>query len=155
MRSLWDKTLIVTTIVAVWSHLGVAQIQLFDGNTTELDNPVSAKCANAMAASIDCSDLFTFYPNTDYQGPFDNPDAQDQFCSATCTNSLASFHSQVSNACQNDPDPFEGLPATFGGDRLSAYQQRTCLKDSSTGEYCNSQCFRHKIRIYESGRSWY
>ena len=127
----------VTLKIIIFSSTTCAQIQFFpDGFTS--DNVVSTACATALNATIDCNSMFAFYPNLDYQGPF-NSTALDQFCSVNCFQSLATYHDAVVQACDNDPDPWDGITATFGGDRLWAYQNRTCLKDKSTGGYCSGR----------------
>ncbi|KAL1961764.1 hypothetical protein VTN77DRAFT_1090 [Rasamsonia byssochlamydoides] len=92
---------------------------------------------NALTATIaTCDESFIQYPVWDYGGPFENATARDLFCSSDCTDSLASYSSSVAAACANDPDPWDGIPASFWGDCLAAYQERICLRDLNSTDYC-------------------
>jgi hypothetical protein len=122
--------------IFLWSFVA-AQMSLFPGGTPT-DVTISSGCKNALETTLDsCEQTFLYYPNADFQGPFESS-RQDQFCSSTCTSSLQSYHSLVQSSCSNDPDPWDGIPATYGGDRMAAYQARICLKDPASGAYCNS-----------------
>ena len=101
------------------------------------DNPVSEACLTALNSTLTCASQFTSYPSSDYQGPFTSTEL-DGFCSSDCTSSLAQYRSSVSSNCKDD-QPFNDIPTTFLGDRMDAYQNRTCMKDKSSGEYCNSK----------------
>jgi hypothetical protein len=103
------------------------------------DSTVSIACSTALSATFACTDYFLFKVNDDDQGPFDNYTAVDQFCSSTCGTALSSYINQVTTACQNDPQPWEGIPAVYPGARLQDYRTRTCLKDSASGEYCSGE----------------
>jgi hypothetical protein len=115
--------------------LVAAQSQFFpDGLVT--DNVLSPTCTSALSSSFNCPPDFLYAVNDDLRGPFDNHTVFYAFCSNTCSAALSSYHDSVSSACQNDPQPWDGIPATYGIDRLWAYQNRTCLKESVNGSYC-------------------
>ena len=119
----------------------VAQMNFFAANgDVAFDSPVSSACSTALNTTLKCESRWTNYPNDDFGGPF-NTTELDGFCAPTCTSSLESYRSDVLTSCKNDV-PFEDIPATFVGDRMIAYQNRTCLKDKTSGDYCNGKSFQ-------------
>ena len=100
---------------------------------------ISTGCANAMKANIACDPELVDFATSGYYGALGNTSIQASFCASTCATSLASYHNSVASACAKDPQPWGGLPATWVGDSLWAYQNRTCLKNPSTGAYCTGE----------------
>lgn len=116
--------------------LAAAQMNFFAASgEVAFDNPVSSACSTALNSTLQCESRWTMYPNNDFSGPF-NTTELDGFCAPTCTSSLAAYRSQVVTSCKND-QPFEDIHAAFVAERMIAYQNRTCLKDETTGNYCN------------------
>ncbi|KAF4552682.1 LysM domain-containing protein 5 [Elsinoe fawcettii] len=128
-------SLLIFLAAACLSTRSFAQIQFFPSDTT-YENQLSSACVEALATTIQCDAGFTFFPNTDFQGPFENSSSLDNFCGQSCSKSLASYHDAVSASC-GVAEPYTGVPALYAGDRMWAYQNRTCLKDPASGEYCN------------------
>ena len=113
-----------------------AQIELWNSTTLQAAAPLSAKCSSALEAAVNCDPALQLYATSQYVGAIDMTVLSNQLCPAACASSLASWHKSVASACANDPQHGSGFPATYEGDFLWAYQNQTCLKDSSTGEYC-------------------
>jgi hypothetical protein len=118
--------------------LETAQSQLVIFNSTAAINTnasLSAGCEAALIASISCPpNLFNLAGDGNVIGT-DNITVP-QLCASSCTNSLSSFHKTVASACSKDPSPWAGVPATWPGDVLWAFANRTCLKNTTTGAYC-------------------
>lgn len=74
--------------------------------------------------------------SSDSYGPFDNKTIQDSICDPKCGSSLNSYRSSVNQFCANNPQPFDGLPATYWADSALAVYGLLCLKDATTGAYC-------------------
>ena len=114
----------------------LADLQFFPNGIVS-DNNVSSRCEAALTANMStCPGSYVLHPVHDFGGPFENTTSQELFCSEGCSTALASYHSSVNSACANDPQPWQGIPANFSGDRMAVYQKRMCLKDPSSGEYC-------------------
>jgi hypothetical protein len=60
-------------------------------------------------------------------------------CNAGCVSSLAAYREGVAVACSS-VDAWPGVPATYSGDFVQAYQNQTCL-ESSSGAWCNSKSY--------------
>lgn len=108
-----------------------------DAQSVQNTTLISEACLQALQLPINCSESSAYYPNDDYAGPFMSNIQQD-FCGSSCSKSLHSISSAIHSACHGSPDPWENRPAAFGVDRLWAYQNRTCLKDPVSNEYCTT-----------------
>ena len=76
---------------------------------------------------------------SDFYGTVGNDTDQDSFCNPNCGTSLSSYRSSVAAACANDPQPFDGIPATYWADSASSAWNSLCLKNPSTGQYCTGE----------------
>jgi hypothetical protein len=97
---------------------------------------IDTECSTAIQASINCSvDLLTYaYADTFY--PLGNTTYQESFCNENCGSSLATYVQAVQTACDGQPQPFQGLPATYYGDFAWSTWNLTCLQDPNTGQFC-------------------
>lgn len=98
---------------------------------------LSTACVSSIESSVQCNSYLQNVANADIYGTYDST-TQDGLCDPNCGSSLASYHSSVVASCSNDPMPWDGLPAQYYGDRVWSAYNTTCLKDSSTGQYCSS-----------------
>lgn len=114
------------------------QAQLILYNSTAAINTtvtLSVGCENAMMANIKCpSNLFNVAGVGDLVAT-DNTTVP-QICATGCTSSLTSYHNNIVTACAKDPYPWTGTPATWPGDVMWAFANRTCLMNTTTGKYC-------------------
>ena len=109
----------------------------------------AAQCIEAINATIACPSTLASYVRTDYSSALELPELQ-SFCAPTCTSSIEAYVSGVSVSCGEGVKVLEGLPASFLADRLFAYHKRTCLKDESGRQYCNSKstsCLRKTLSL--------
>lgn len=148
--------LLAWTLACSFLALAMAQMNFFAASgEVAFDNPVSSACSTALNSTLQCESRWTMYPNNDFAGPF-NTTELDGFCAPMCTSSLAAYSSHIETSCKNDR-PFEDIHASFVAERMIAYQNRTCLKDKTTGDYCNGEQIlptsRHKIALAQSANA--
>lgn len=137
----------VCVVLSFLVGASLANLQLFpDGLVPE--NIVSNVCKAAIISTVTtCPSTYVLYPVREFGGPFENTTSQEAFCSAGCTSALAKYRTAVTSACAKDPQPWQGIPADFSGDRMAAYQKRMCLKDPSNGEYCIGELSHSKVYL--------
>lgn len=114
----------------------------FPNNTLGPDAAnVSSSCAAAIMDVVQCEGYLLTLITDDYYGPFGNQTLQDQLCDPACGISLAQYQSTVASACALDPQPYQGLPATYFGDVAYATYNLTCLQDTASSQYCTDYVF--------------
>lgn len=115
-----------------------AEIQIYKyglNSTATLSNG----CTEALKGALDCDPYLQSLAAIDYYGPVGNNTLQDVLCAASCGSSLSEYHDSIHKACANDPQPWDGIPASWVSDIIWATYNRTCLKDEISGEYCTSK----------------
>lgn len=124
--------------LAAWLMTSVtAQLVLFNSTCFTGSKALPATCKTAMSANIACDPALLRYATSGYNGFLSAALLTNTLCSSICTSALASYRGNVAEKCSN-VDAWPGFPATHTGDFLSAYQNQTCLKDSS-GAWCVSK----------------
>ncbi|KAF2134778.1 carbohydrate-binding module family 50 protein [Dothidotthia symphoricarpi CBS 119687] len=73
---------------------------------------------------------------SDWYGSLNNVTYQNMLCNQTCGTAFNSYRSKIVSGCSKDPEPFQGIPATYWADGAISAFNTICLKDSKTGEYC-------------------
>jgi hypothetical protein len=128
----------VSLVCLVLLEYAQAQFFLFNGtDSIDPDQPLSSACSNALAANITCPDFLLGYVGLN---SFLSSDTTTSLiCDLDCTNSIKDYHYDVAAACANDMQPWAGIPATYWGDVVWGYTNRTCLKDPGTGDYCSGK----------------
>jgi hypothetical protein len=126
------------------SLLATAQAELFLHDAAILTNntTLSPKCVKAMSSSIDCDPALLSFASVGYVESINPSLLSNTLCQSSCVSSLAAYRERVSLDCST-VDAWPGLPASYNGDFVQAYQNQTCLKDTSGG-WCNSEHFRSK-----------
>ena len=99
---------------------------------------ISDGCVSAMESSVSCNQWIQANAYDDWYGPL-NDTVLDSLCTPQCKPSIKSYRSRVTAACQNDPQPFDGLPPEYFIDVVWASYNLTCLKDPKSGDYCNGK----------------
>lgn len=116
---------------------GWGQILPFGGDALQTDNPVSGACSTALTQTINCPTNFQKFAAYDLYSSFPNRTALDSFCGQDCVTSVTQYRSGVSSSCTgSSAEPWTGVPATYQSSYLQAVQNRTCLKDPGSGDYC-------------------
>ena len=121
--------------LAFLTAVGHCQITLYP-NGTQSATAISSGCASAVGGSLNCNPYLQALAETNWYGSLNDTALQTSVCTSGCNTSLSTYHTTVSKACANDPQPWDGIPATWAGDILWATYNRTCLKDPTTGKYC-------------------
>lgn len=112
-------------------------------------------CVTALTATIKCDEeVFSFW-KVSYHGGVRYGSETDVVCDAGCGASLANWFHNVEKAC--DGYTMFNRPLTLFGGNMWAGWNETCLKDPTTGFYCNgknslpflyiSSCFRHRFYL--------
>jgi hypothetical protein len=135
---------------AAWCTLVAADFSIIPpgllANSSEA--VLSSGCVTAMQTSIRCNQYFQYLVSIDIYGYMD-PSVLDTLCTANCAVDLSTYHSSVVSACAADPYPWDGTPAQHYGDQIWASYNMTCLKDVSSGTYCQSK-FCQDLLMYTS-----
>lgn len=141
--TLISPNMIVTLAICfVWScfwRMTLADFRILEtgflANTSTV--ALSANCVGALESSVACDQYLQDNAYNDAYGPLDTT-LQDSFCTTDCKSTLVSYRSKVISACAHDPEPYPGTPAQYFVDVVWAQYNLTCLKDPSSGQYCNS-----------------
>lgn len=128
-------------IILAASLLAAAQAELFLHNATVLtkNTSLSPKCIKAMTSSIDCDPALLSFASVGYVESISLSLLSNTLCHSSCVSSLAAYRERLALECST-VDAWPGLPASYNGDFVQAYQNQTCLKDNSGG-WCNSKLF--------------
>ncbi|KKK25242.1 hypothetical protein ARAM_003183 [Aspergillus rambellii] len=118
--------------------VGSAADSFFFNNTdfTSQTANISSGCATALQASLSCDPYLTYVMTSNFYGTVGNSTLHQEFCSTACSTDLADYRADVAASCANDPQPFDGLPATYWADWAISAFDHVCMKDASTGDYC-------------------
>jgi hypothetical protein len=73
---------------------------------------------------------------SNFYGTVGNSTLHGEFCSTSCSNDLKTYRADVVKGCANDPQPFDGYPATYWADWAMSAYEHLCMKDATTGQYC-------------------
>lgn len=119
------------------------QFFFFSNQTNALFPDVSSDCNLALTAPIpQCpGEVLSLLSNSDYY-TLGNDTVMDTLCAEGCPAAFATYRSNVTAACVNDPQPEPGYPATYYVDAATSMFTQACLKDSQTGMYCTGTDFR-------------
>jgi hypothetical protein len=131
-------------IILSASLLATAHAELFlhDAAILTKNTSLSPKCVKAMSSSIDCDPALLSFASVGYV-EFINPSVlSSTLCHSSCVSSVTAYRQRVLLGCST-VDAWPGLPASYNGDFVQAYQNQTCLKDTSGG-WCNSKLFCSK-----------
>lgn len=120
-----------------------AELTLHDAAILTNNTSLSPRCIKAMSSSIDCDPTLLSFASVGYVNHIKPSLLSNTLCHASCVSSLAAYREQVALDCST-VDAWPGLPASYNGDFVQAYQNQTCLKDTSGG-WCNSKPLRPKV----------
>jgi hypothetical protein len=95
-------------------------------------------CRTALTQLIVCDPLVESFSQHEYHGSLSNDTVTNSVCDAGCGASLQSWFDNVEEACDGSTLDDGSLPTLLGGRMLNAYRE-VCLKDTTSGEYCNGR----------------
>lgn len=94
-------------------------------------------CEQVLYQQINCHSHVSSLRNKNYHGSLGDQDLTDAVCATTCSTSLATARRRISGACGSTPEILPGYPVLDLIESVTSGWEETCLKDSTTGEYCN------------------
>lgn len=114
--------------------LATAQAELFLHGATILTNhtSLSPKCIKGMSSSIDCDPALLSDASAGYVESIKPSLLSNTLCHSPCVLSLATYPERLALE-SSTANAWPGLPASYNGDFVQAYQNQTCLKNTSGG----------------------
>ena len=120
-----------------------AELFLHDAAILTNNTSLSSKCVKAMSSSIDCDPALLSFASVGYVESIQPSLLSNTICRSSCVSSLTAYRKSLMQECST-VDAWPGLPASYNGDFVQAYQNQTCLKDTSGG-WCNSKHFCPRV----------
>lgn len=108
-----------------------------EGSLDELD--ISSACADALYQSVYCDDVLWNMRNEGSHIFSGDTELMNSICDIGCGRSLAQVHNSIQSLCQSTPELLPGYPTIASVDRLWWAYNDTCMKDTTTGKYCNGE----------------
>jgi hypothetical protein len=145
-----NPSMIITAVVIFASYTSASfslylnGLTVFPTTNSTSNATVSVACESALTATIDCDPYILALASADWFNTFKSSDLQNTLCSTTCADSLRHYHESALSACEENLSPWSGIPATWAGDVIWAAHNRTCLRDSDTGQYCSGR-FKQRV----------
>lgn len=127
-----SRQLTATLLIAV-----EAELFLYNGTILENATFLAPRCIEAMTASVACDPTLLTFASVGHVSSMEPSFLSETLCNRECVSSLAAYREGVAAGCST-VDTWPGVPATYNGDFVQAYQNQTCLKSSSEG-WCNSK----------------
>ncbi|KAL4788913.1 pectate lyase superfamily protein-domain-containing protein [Aspergillus venezuelensis] len=97
---------------------------------------LAATCIESLYQTVYCDNTVWEMRDATYHGTLGDGELTDSVCDAGCQRSLAQVHTGIATRC-GESDIIPGLPAISVVERLWWAYNDTCLKDVTTGRYCN------------------
>ena len=110
-------------------------------------------CEQALYQQINCDALVSTLGRRTYHGSLGDQDLTHSVCAASCSSALTTARRLISGACASTPDLLPGYTVLALVDSVITGWQETCLKDSTTGEYCNGNRSCRLLRLGHANRS--
>ncbi|KAK6438098.1 hypothetical protein LTR95_005701 [Oleoguttula sp. CCFEE 5521] len=127
-------------IIAAACLLTTATAQLYLFNTSSLASStgLTQGCINALTAQVKCDPTLFRYATSKYAGSIDSSILNNTLCAKACVDSLSYNSGLTKTSCSSSTSPWPGLPLWHTINFVWAYQNQTCLKDSS-GSWCTNK----------------
>ena len=122
-----------------------AELFLHDASILTNATSLSPRCIEALSSNIECDPALLSFASVGYVESIKPSLLSSTPCQSTCVSSLAAYRGRISTDCST-VDAWPGLPASYNGDFVQAYQTQTCLKDTSGG-WCNSKPLDQSIDV--------
>ncbi|KAK2731146.1 hypothetical protein FQN57_003634 [Myotisia sp. PD_48] len=97
---------------------------------------ITKVCRTAVTQRIDCHSIYLQWQTPIYHGIFESDEITNVICEEDCKKSLKNWFETVEFACAGQ-NITGAVPTILGGFLYQGYNE-TCLKDTTTGKYCNN-----------------
>lgn len=105
---------------------------------------VGATCLGVLKQTINCEEAVADLGQRQYHGSLESITVTDTVCVASCKTALTTARERMEEACTETPDVFPRMTILSFIDSIISGWDETCLKDKTSGEYCNStHAFRY------------
>jgi hypothetical protein len=110
-------------------------------SVTESDDlkGLPAACKTSLTQLVKCDPYALMFLEENYRGSLDNDTLTESVCDQSCATSLESWFDNVDSTCAGYN--VTGSAATKYGGRIWSGWNETCLKDTTSGKYCNGKRF--------------
>ncbi|KAH6696865.1 pectate lyase superfamily protein-domain-containing protein [Plectosphaerella plurivora] len=98
---------------------------------------LSDNCKMALTERIECHEEVQTFQSLGFRASLENQTLTDLVCQASCGTSLEDYVSNVRRFCGNAMVKALASSPHLYGSRMHAGFNETCLKDKTTGRYCN------------------
>lgn len=95
---------------------------------------VGATCLGVLKQTINCEEAVADLGQRQYHGSLESITVTDTVCVSSCKTALTTARGRIEEACTETPDV---LPMTTVLSSIISGWDETCLKDKTSGEYCN------------------
>ncbi|KFY18020.1 hypothetical protein V492_00207 [Pseudogymnoascus sp. VKM F-4246] len=99
---------------------------------------VSVTCLGVLKQTINCDEAVADLGQRKYHGSLDSITITNGVCVASCKTALTTSRRRMEGACAETPDVLPGMTVLSFIDSIITGWDETCLKDETSGEYCNS-----------------
>jgi hypothetical protein len=100
---------------------------------------LSSTCERVLYQTVSCNEFVGTFRTPAYRGYLGDNDFTASVCSSTCGTSLSIAHTRILGACASTPNLSTGYPVVSLIDSLRGGWNETCLKDPTSGTWCDSQ----------------
>ncbi|EXU95641.1 LysM domain protein [Metarhizium robertsii] len=98
---------------------------------------LGSTCRQVLQQVIKCEEYVANLGLKEYHGLVPDGVLADEVCKATCEISLTTARRRILGACSSTPELAPGYPLLALVDSIIYGWNETCLRDKSTGKYCN------------------
>ncbi|KAI5455805.1 LysM domain protein [Mariannaea sp. PMI_226] len=98
---------------------------------------LSDSCQSVLQQSIACDTYVASFKAKEYHGSLNNTALTNSVCAASCGIALTTARRRIAGACASTPELFPGYPILSIIDTVITGWNETCLKDKTSGKYCN------------------
>ena len=99
---------------------------------------LSDTCQSVLQQSIACDTYVASFKAKEYRSSLNDTALTNSVCAASCGTALTTAQRRIAGACASTPELFPGYPILSVIDTVVAGWNETCLKDKTSGKYCNS-----------------
>lgn len=100
---------------------------------------LDSTCLQVLKQSINCEETVADLGRREYHGSLGDVKLTDAVCAASCKTALTTARRRIAGACVKTPELLPGMTILSYVDSFMAGWNETCLKDETSGKYCNGE----------------